>query len=76
MGTKGSREKDELLTAIKKDISEDMLPNTERSYQLLDDGTLVVHAYSERVLMPQTYRLNLSVGRELSREEWDANHVS
>jgi len=73
MAKVASKADDQLLANIKKDIAEDQLPNTERSYQVLDDGTLIVHVWSERVLTPQTYRINMSIGREMKPSEWKTN---
>ena len=63
-----NREDDRLLRSIKQDIVGEGI---ERSYQLLDDGTLVVHIWSAHMINPtKTYRINLSIGREMKPSEW------
>lgn len=67
----GSKELDDLLRDIKNDIIEDNTQNVDRSYQVLADGTLVVHLWSAHMINPiKTYRINMSIGREMSTAEW------
>ena len=74
MGAKGDTGKDKLLELIKDDIVADERDNVERSYQVLADGTLVVHLWSVHMINPiKTYRINMTIGREMKTEEWKAN---
>jgi len=69
-----NRSDDRLLRSIKDDIVENADISEERSYQVLDDGTLVVHLWSQTQLSPiRTYRLNISIGREMKPSEWKTN---
>ena len=72
-----NRSDDRLLQFIKQDISdasETGYMDPMRSYQTLDDGTLIVHVWSPTQISPiKTYRINISIGREMKPEEWKAN---
>jgi len=61
----------DLVKAIKEDIEEGDTASEHRTYQILDDGTLVVHIWNRRMLSPESTRIvNITIGREVKREEW------
>lgn len=66
-----NRADDRLLKFIKDDILENATVIQERSYDVLDDGTLIVHLWSPTQIGPiKTYRVNISIGREMKPSEW------
>lgn len=42
----------------------------ELGFRLLDDGTLAAQTYTEDGAIDKTFVVNISIGRELTKEEW------
>ena len=72
MGTKGSREKDELVKEIKEDLAYAAENGffDERIYKVLGDGNLMAQTYNDDGSVKDTFIVHISMGRTLTESEW------